>query len=269
MPSDLTAAKGPPEGAPLAHPRVVLITGAGSGIGAALARRLAADGQHLMLHARSLEGESGGRLQAVREQCLKLGAPACAEIGCELGGEEATRQLVEATLERFGRIDQVVSNAGYAQQRGLAESSWDDLARAFAVMPMTFASLIRLASPVMARSSSPRFVGVSSFVAHRFDTDTPFPATAAAKAAMEAIARSAAAELAPRGITVNCVAPGYTRKDRPSTNQKAWAKAVRETPLGRIATPEKIAEAIRFLLSDAATDITGEVIHVDGGLTLL
>lgn len=263
-PAITAATKAPPDDS-----RVILITGAGSGIGAALARRLAADHHQLMLHGRSTEGESGARLKAVREECLSLGSPACAEVGCELGTEAAVEGLVQSTLEHFGRIDQVVSNAGYAQQTGLANATWDDLSRAFAVMPMTFATLIRLASPIIAPSPSPRFVAVSSFVAHRFDSDTPFPATAAAKAAMEAIARSAAAELAPLGITVNCVAPGYTRKDRPSANHKAWAKAVRDTPLGQIATPEKIAEAIRFLLSDAATHITGEVIHVDGGLTLL
>ncbi|MFX1763763.1 SDR family oxidoreductase [Paraburkholderia sp. A1RI-2L] len=80
----------------------------------------------------------------------------------------------------------------------------------------------------------------------------------------------AAAELAPHGVTVNCVAPGYTRKDAgPSPeNAPAWAHAAKATPLGRVAEPADIAELIAFLRSDAARHITGQTIHVDGGLTL-
>ncbi|WP_224018136.1 SDR family oxidoreductase, partial [Paraburkholderia tropica] len=79
-----------------------------------------------------------------------------------------------------------------------------------------------------------------------------------------------AAELAPHGVSVNCVAPGYTRKDAGPTpeNAPAWARAAEATPLGRVADPADVAELIAFLLSDAARHITGQTIHVDGGLTL-
>jgi NAD(P)-dependent dehydrogenase (short-subunit alcohol dehydrogenase family) len=113
-------------------------------------------------------------------------------------------------------------------------------------------------------------VAVSSFVAHRYRADSAFAGTAAAKAALESLAKTAAAELAPHGVTVNCVAPGYTRKDRgPSAeNAPAWTRAAEATPLGQVAEPDDIAALIAFLLSDSARHITGQVIHVDGGLTL-
>ncbi|WP_455774647.1 SDR family oxidoreductase, partial [Burkholderia stabilis] len=100
--------------------------------------------------------------------------------------------------------------------------------------------------------------------------DAPFAATAAAKAALESLVRTAAVEFAARGITVNAVTPGFTRKDQgPSAgNAAAWAQAEQATPLGRIAEPDDVAALIAFLLSDAARHITGQVIHVDGGLTL-
>ncbi len=137
-------------------------------------------------------------------------------------------------------------------------------------MPAAFASLVRTARPALVDSARGRVVALSSFVAHRYRADAPFAATAAAKAALESLARTAAAELAPHGVTVNCVAPGYTRKDAGPTaeNAPAWARAAELTPLGRVADPADIAELIAFLLSDAARHITGQTIHVDGGLTL-
>jgi NAD(P)-dependent dehydrogenase (short-subunit alcohol dehydrogenase family) len=249
---------------------VVLITGANSGIGAALARRLAADERSLALHGRRDDGPGGEELRHVAETCRELGARECRILFADLGSESAVHHLIDTTFAHFGRIDQIVSNAGYALQQGICQSTWASQERALQVMPLTFAALIRRAAPALRASPVARVVGVSSFVAHRFDVDTPFLETAAAKAAMEAIAKSAAAELAPAGVTVNCVAPGYTRKDghKPRANALAWDQAAARTPSGRIATPEKIAEAIRFLLSEGASHITGQVVHVDGGLTL-
>ncbi|QGZ62509.1 SDR family NAD(P)-dependent oxidoreductase [Paraburkholderia acidisoli] len=249
--------------------RVVLITGAGSGIGAALARRLAAPGVGLMLHARGADSASRARLDAVAAQCARHGAT-CATFGADLAATGAAAALVAATLAHFGALDQLVANAGHAQRQTLATLDADALAHAFAAMPAAFAALVQHARPALERSARGRVVALSSFVAHRYRADAPFAATAAAKAALEALAKTAAAELAPRGVTVNCVAPGYTRKDAGPTpeNAPAWAHAAEATPLGRVADPTDIAELIAFLLGDAARHITGQVIHVDGGLTL-
>lgn len=250
-------------------PRVVLITGAGSGIGAALARRLASTGVALMLHARGADAAARARLEAVAAQCAGQGA-ACATFCADLAEPGAAAALVDAALARFGALDQLVANAGHAQRQTLAALDAHSLAHAFSAMPAAFAALVQHARPALERSACARVVALSSFVAHRYRADAPFAATAAAKAALESLAKTAAAELAPLGITVNCVAPGYTRKDAGPTpeNAPAWERAAVATPLGRVADPADIAELIAFLLSHAARHITGQVIHVDGGLTL-
>jgi NAD(P)-dependent dehydrogenase (short-subunit alcohol dehydrogenase family) len=256
-----------PEGA--GFDRVVLITGAGSGIGAALARRIAAPRTALMLHARGADEEARQRLTQVAAECRANGAH-CATVCGDLAERGAAEHVVHQTLASFGALDQLVANAGHAQRQSLNTLDADSLNAAFAAMPAAFAALVKRATSALETSKRGRVVALSSFVAHRYRADAPFAATAAAKAALESLARTAAAELAPHGVTVNCVAPGYTRKDRgPSAgNASVWARAAEATPLGHVAEPADIAALIAFLLSDEARHITGQVIHIDGGLTL-
>ncbi|MGF6774513.1 3-oxoacyl-[acyl-carrier protein] reductase [Paraburkholderia sp. GAS199] len=251
------------------HDRVVLITGAGSGIGAALARRIAAPRTALMLHARGADEASRARLAQVATDCTANGAD-CATVFGDLAQRGATDQVIEQTLARFGTLDQLVANAGHAQRQALETLDADTFSEAFAAMPAAFAALVKAATPSLKTSQRGRVIALSSFVAHRYRADTPFAATAAVKAAVESLARTAAAELAPHGVAVNCVAPGYTRKDRgPSAdNASVWTRAAEATPLGHVAEPADIAALIAFLLSDEARHITGQVIHIDGGLTL-
>ena len=177
---------------------------------------------------------------------------------------------VEAALARFGRLDHLVANAGFADKRGIAELTRADLDRSHAAMAGAFFEMVQTASPALRASGSGRVVYLSSFVAHRFVAGGLFPASAAAKAAGEALMRASAAELAPDGITVNAVVPGYTRKDggHSAIGAEAWRRAAEATPLGRIAEPADIAALIAFLLSPAARHITGQAIAVDGGLSL-
>ena len=126
------------------------------------------------------------------------------------------------------------------------------------------------AREALVASPQGRIVVVSSFVAHRFAQGAVFPASATGKAAAEALTRALAAELAPRGVTVNAVVPGYTRKDHGSgsLDPATWDRAAKAAPMGRLAEPEDVAHLIAFLLSPHARHITGQLIAVDGGLTL-
>ncbi|MFB0690341.1 SDR family NAD(P)-dependent oxidoreductase [Agrobacterium pusense] len=245
----------------------ILITGAASGIGAATARRLAAPGAQLLLHT----GSNMEALRGIANEVRSKGAEVAAEIG-DLAVPSTADMLVHAAKERFGKLDQIVSNAGKAQQSSFECLSEEDLQRAFSIMPIAFFSLIKAALPLLRRSNQARVVAVSSFVAHGFGTNgLHFPGTSAAKAALEALAKSVASQIAPDGITVNCVAPGFVRKDATAhnaTSAGAMERAREITPNRRLGEPDDIADLIAYLLSPPAKHITGQTIHVDGGLLL-
>ena len=245
--------------------RVVLVTGAASGIGAAVCRRIAGNSTKLLIHAR--HNQAG--LDAVADMARAAGSEVASSLG-DLTDPEVPARLIAAAIENFGTIDQIVSNAGFAQ-RGIIDGEIENLVRAERGMPDAFFQMASAALPYIEQSSCGRIVAVSSFVAHVFAADGLFAVTAAAKAAMEALAKTLAVQLAPTGTTVNCIAPGYTKKDatgHSALSEDAWTSAAKKIPMGRIGTPDDAAGLIAFLLSDDAGFITGQTIHVDGGLTL-
>lgn len=250
--------------------RVILVTGASSGIGAATARRLAAPGVALLLHARG--GTDGGKrpaMEAVAEEVREAGAQA--EIIFSDLASDGAENLVRSAVGEFGRLDQIVSNAGYALPNLIGQLDREDLDRSLNVITGAFFDLVTAALPHLKRSDCGRVIAVSSFVVHHAPGGRLFPATAAAKGALEALARSLARQLAPESVTVNCVSPGFTRKEasgHSALSKDAWRRAAEMTPNGRLAEPEDIAAAIAFFLGEEAGHITGQTLHVDGGLML-
>lgn len=248
---------------------VALVTGAASGIGAATVRLLAGQCRGLLLHTRGSSEASRHRLESNAGAARQQGSEVATLLG-DLGEAGVGRRLVETATTRFGGLDWLVANAGFADKRPTAQLTRADLDRSYAAMAGGLLELAQAAAPALSASGRGRIVVVSSFVAHRYARGELFPASAAAKAAAEALARSLAVELAPAGVTVNTVVPGYTRKDGGHTalDPEAWQRVGAKAPLGRVAEPDDVAHLIAFLLSDKARHITGQAIAVDGGLTL-
>ena len=236
--------------------KVALVTGASRGIGEAIAARLAADG--LFVVGTATSGAGAAALDAA------LG-DAGAGIVLQLQDEDSVAAAVDAIGERFGVPQVLVNNAGIVRDNLLLRMTPEQWS---AVVETNLGGLYRLTRPLlrgMMRSRWGRIVNVSSVVARMGNPgQTNY---AAAKAGIEGFTRALAQEVGSRGITVNAVAPGFVATDmtRDLDAQQQQALTAR-TALGRMGSAEEIAAAVAFLVSDAASYITAETLHVNGGL---
>jgi 3-oxoacyl-[acyl-carrier protein] reductase len=240
---------------------VALITGAGSGMGAATAEVFAAEGAQVALTDLKLETVAP-IAQARREQGFAAEAWAM-----DVSDPEAIRTVVDTVAVHFGRLDIVVNNAGISAFSHIDSEDYDEVwARALSVLLTAHQRTIRAALPYLRQSPAGRIVNIASTEAlGATSRDSPY---SAAKAGVTGLTRALAVELGPEGITVNCICPGPIltgmTQSIPETDRQTFAR--RRTALRRYGRPEEVAHMTLSLCLPAASYITGATIPVDGGL---
>lgn len=243
--------------------RAVLITGASRGIGAAVARRFAREGWRVGVNYRT----SRGRAEALAAEIAAAGGQTALLPG-DVSDPAQAAALVRAAEEQLGPLDALVCNAGVALPQQLLTDTTDEQWRQ--VMGVDLDGVfytLRAAVPGFVRRQRGAIVTVSSMWGVTGGScEVAYSAT---KAAVIGLTRSLAAELAPSGIRVNCVAPGVIHTDMVEVlGEETLRSLAEETPMGRLGTPEDVAAAVAFFCREEASFITGQVLTADGGFIL-
>ena len=231
-----------------------LVTGSSGGIGSAIARAMAKQGARL-----ALSGSNGGKLRSFREQLNDEIGGDHVEITCDLSDTTQVEELIPATLDTLGKIDILVNNAGVTRDNlamRMKDEEWDDVIR---INLGAAFRLMRAAARPMMKARFGRIVTITSVVGA---TGNPGQMNyAAAKAGLTGMTKSLAQELASRGVTANCVAPGFIRTAMTDGLPDAQKEAINERiPAGRMGEGEEIGSAVAYLASREAAYITGQTL---------
>jgi 3-oxoacyl-[acyl-carrier protein] reductase len=243
-----------------------LVTGASGGIGSAVARALAQQGARL-----ALSGSNPAKLRAFREELNAEFGPKDSdghvEITCDLSNTAQVEELVPATIDTLGQLDVLVNNAGVTRDNlamRMKDEEWEQ------VMKINLEAafrLMRAAARPMMKARFGRVITITSVVGA---TGNPGQMNyAAAKAGLVGMTKSFAQEVASRGITANCVAPGFIRTPMTDVLPEAQKDALNQRiPMGRMGAGEDIGAAVAYLASREAEYVTGQTLHVNGGMAM-
>jgi gluconate 5-dehydrogenase len=238
--------------------RIALVTGAARGLGYEIAHALARAGAQVYVH-----GRDAPRVEAAVAAIVADGGQASPLI-FDVGDEAAAAQAIASIAQRHGHFDILVNNASVRDRRGLAELDADAVRRVLDIDLVAPFHLARSAAPWL--RSGGRIINITSIAGPISRSGDP--AYTAAKGGLDALTRALAAELGPRGICVNAVAPGYFATEANTAmvaDRDVGDWLARRTSLGRWGEPPEIAGAVVFLASSAASYITGQTLAVDGG----
>ena len=239
--------------------KVALITGATGGLGGAIARRLHAQGATVVI--------SGTREEKLETLAKELGDRVVAKP-CDLSDPEATVNLISKTESELGKIDILVNNAGLTRDGLMMRMKDDDWSK---VIDVNLSAVFRLSREVMRgmmERRSGRIINITSIVGVTGNAGQVN--YAASKAGLIGMTKSMAAEVATRGITVNCIAPGFIQSPMTDVlNDKQREGILSAIPQGDIGSPEDIAAGAVYLASDESKYITGQTLHINGGMTMV
>ena len=237
--------------------QIAVVTGASRGIGKAIAKELAAQGATVVINYNGSEVKA----DEVKHEIIEKGG--CAQcMQCNVADYEGCEAFIKAVIEQFGRIDILVNNAGL-----LMRMSEEDFSDVIDVNLKGTFHCIRFASRQMMKQRSGRIINLASVVG--ISGNAGQVNYAASKAGIIGMTKSAAKELASRGITVNAVAPGFIETEMTEVLSDKLKEEMRgQIPLARMGQPEDVAKAVAFLASDSAAYITGQVLQVDGGMVM-
>lgn len=240
-----------------------LVTGASGGIGSSIARALASQGARL-----ALSGSNPAKLRAFREELNDEYGHDHVEITCDLSNTVQVEELVPATVDTLGKIDILVNNAGITRDNlamRMKDDEWDQVIK---INLEAAFRLMRAACKPMMKARFGRIVTITSVVGA---TGNPGQVNyAAAKAGLVGMSKSLGQEVASRGITVNCVAPGFIRTAMTDVLPDAQKDALNaRIPMGRMGEGSDIGAAVAYLASKEAGYVTGQTLHVNGGMAMI
>lgn len=242
--------------------KIALVTGGSRGIGAAIAKALAKEGAAVVINYNG----SGERAKAVAEE-IKVSGGKAEIYQCNVADFDACGEMIKTLIQKYGRIDILVNNAGITKDGLLVKMTEEDFDAVINTNLKGAFHTIRHMSRYFLKQKSGKIINISSVSGIMGNAGQAN--YSASKAGIIGLTKSAARELASRGINVNAIAPGFIATDMTDSMPKeAREKMIEKIPLNRIGGPEEIADLAVFLASDKADYITGQVFAVDGGMTI-